>query len=113
MGRLLNFAMFYFGWFACVMGAGHGQLWLGRSVVAALLVMHLFLNAAPVQDARLILMIGIFGFAVDTLQASAGLCAFMGLLGHSVQSRIHLRTEVAPPRTALRTSAFARCLTSR
>ncbi|HVO22472.1 MAG TPA: DUF2878 domain-containing protein [Candidatus Margulisiibacteriota bacterium] len=76
MGRLLNFAMFYLGWFACVMGAGHGQLWLGPSVVAALLLIHLCLNAAPVQEAKLILMIGIFGFAVDTLQASAGLYAF-------------------------------------
>jgi len=75
MGRLLNFAMFYLGWFACVMGAGHGQLWLGPSVVAALLLIHLFLTAAPVQDARLILLIGIFGFAIDTLQASAGLYA--------------------------------------
>ncbi len=76
MGRLTNFAMFYLGWFACVMGAGDGQLWLGPSVVAALLLIHLFMNAAPVQEARLILMIGIFGFAVDTLQASAGLYAF-------------------------------------
>ncbi len=76
MGRLLNFAMFYLGWFACVMGAGHGQLWLGPSVVAALVLIHLFLTAAPVQEARLILMIGVFGFAVDTLQASAGLYAF-------------------------------------
>jgi hypothetical protein len=76
MGRLTNFAMFYLGWFACVMGAGHGQLWLGPSVVAALLLIHLFLHAAPVQEARLILMIGISGFVVDTLQASAGLYAF-------------------------------------
>ena len=76
MGRLTNFAMFYLGWFACVMGAGAGQLWLGPSVVAALLLIHLFLKAAPVQEARLIVMVGIFGFAVDTLQASAGLYAF-------------------------------------
>ena len=76
MGRLTNFAMFYLGWLACVMGAGHGQLWLGPSVMAALLLNHLFLNAALVQEAKLILMIGIFGFAVDTLQASAGLYAF-------------------------------------
>ena len=41
MGRLLNFAMFYLGWFACVMGAGRGELWLGPSVVAALVLIHL------------------------------------------------------------------------
>lgn len=76
MGRLLNFAMFYLGWFACVMGAGHGELWLGPSVVVALVLIHLLLTAAPVEEARLILLIGIFGFAVDTLQATGGLYAF-------------------------------------
>ena len=78
MGRLLNFAMFYLGWFACVMGAGHGQLWLGPSVVAALVLLHLYMAPRPAQEARLILLTGIFGFAVDTLQASAGLYAFTG-----------------------------------
>ena len=76
MGRLLNFAMFYLGWFACVMGAAHGERWLGPSVVAALVLIHLQLTVAPVREVRLILLIGIFGFAVDTLQASAGLYAF-------------------------------------
>ena len=76
MGRLLNFAMFYLGWFACVMGAGNGELWLGPSVVAALVLVHLVLTPAPLREARLILLAGIFGFAVDTLQASAGLYAF-------------------------------------
>src|SRR5512147_876045 len=76
MGRLLNFTMFYLGWFACVMGAGRGQLWLGPFVVAALVLIHLYLAPRPVQEPRLILLTGIFGFAVDTLQASAGLYAF-------------------------------------
>jgi hypothetical protein len=76
MGRLLNFAMFYLGWFACVMGAGHGQLWLGPSVVAALVLIHLYLTPRPAQETSLILVVGIFGFAIDTLQASAGLYAF-------------------------------------
>jgi len=76
MGRLMNFAMFYVGWFACVMGAGRGQLWLGPSVVAALVLIHLYLAPRPVQETRMILLTGIFGFAVDTLQASAGLFAF-------------------------------------
>jgi Protein of unknown function (DUF2878) len=78
MGRLLNFAMFYLGWFACVMGAGRGHLWLGPSVVAALVLLHLYMTPRPVQEIRLILLIGIFGFAVDTLQASAGAYAFTG-----------------------------------
>ena len=76
MRRLLNFAMFYFGWFACVVGAAHGELWLGPSVVAVLVLIHLSLTPTPVPETWLILVIGIFGFAIDTAQASAGLYAF-------------------------------------
>ena len=76
MGRLLNFAMFYLGWFACVMGAGRGNLWLGPSVVAALVIVHLYTDAQADVGGRLILAIGILGFAIDTVQASAGLYAF-------------------------------------
>ena len=76
MGRLLNFAMFYLGWFACVVGAARGHLWLGPAVVAALLLLHLALTSNREREARLFLVIGLFGFLVDTLQASAGLYAF-------------------------------------
>ena len=72
MGRLLNFAMFYLGWFACVMGAAHGHLWLGPSVVAVLVVLHLCLTLGPAQRAPADAAGGLLGFAVDTLQASAG-----------------------------------------
>jgi len=76
MSRLLNFAMFYLGWFACVGGAGRGVLWLGPVVVAALIVAHLCLTSNRVQEAKLIVVAGFFGFVCDTLQASAGLYAF-------------------------------------
>ena len=74
--RFLNFAMFYVGWFACVAGAGRGQLWLGPTVVAVLVMGHLLLTRDRVREAMLALTTGLFGFAVDTLQASAGLYAF-------------------------------------
>jgi hypothetical protein len=76
MGRLLNFAMFYLGWFACVVGAAHGEPWLGPSVVAAFVLIHLSLTSRLAQETWLILVIGIFGFTIDTLQAAAGLYAF-------------------------------------
>jgi uncharacterized protein DUF2878 len=76
MGRLLNFAMFYLGWVACVVGAAHGEFWLGPSVVAALVLTHLSLTPRAVQETWLILAIGLFGFVIDTVQASAGLYAF-------------------------------------
>jgi hypothetical protein len=78
MSRLLNCAMFYVGWFACVAGAGRGQLWLGPTVGAVLVMGHLLLTRERAREATLVLTIGLFGFAVDTLQASAGLYAFTG-----------------------------------
>ena len=70
--------MFYAGWFACVAGAGRGRLWLGPTVVAVLFMGHLLFTRDRVREARLALAVGLFGFAVDTLQASAGLYAFTG-----------------------------------
>jgi hypothetical protein len=76
MTRALNLAIFYLGWFACVAGAARGRLWLGPAVAGALLLVHLALTPARAREVRLILIAGLFGFAVDTLQASAGLFAF-------------------------------------
>lgn len=76
MNSILNFGMFYLGWFACVGGAGRGRLWIGPLVVALLISAHLSLSAERKREIRLIAAIGLFGFVVDTLQASAGLYAF-------------------------------------
>jgi hypothetical protein len=76
MTRLLNFGMFYLGWFGCVAGAARGRLWLGPVLVAALLLLHLALTSNREREAKLALVIGLFGFGVDTLQASAGLYTF-------------------------------------
>jgi uncharacterized protein DUF2878 len=78
MDRFLNLAMFYLGWFACVLGAARGRLWLGPVVAGALLLGHLASTPARGRESRLILLAGLFGFAVDTSQASAGLFAFTG-----------------------------------
>jgi Protein of unknown function (DUF2878) len=78
MDRFLNLAMFYLGWFACVLGAARGRLWIGPVVAGALLLVHLASTPARGREGRLILLAGLFGFAVDTSQASAGLFAFTG-----------------------------------
>jgi len=69
-GSIDELPMFYLGWFACVMGAGVGTL-VGSVRGAALVLIHLYLAPRPVQETRMILLTGILGFAVDTLQASA------------------------------------------
>jgi hypothetical protein len=78
MKRFLNFAMFYLGWLGCVLGAAHGWLWLGPALAGALLLAHLTSIPARAVEARLILLAGVFGFAVDTSQAFAGLFSFQG-----------------------------------
>jgi hypothetical protein len=74
--RLLNFLTFYLGWFACVAGAANGRLWLGPALVIALLALHLYLSGNLRLEVRLIVLIGLFGFAFDSLLAAAGLYAF-------------------------------------
>lgn len=78
MRRIPNFLMFYVGWFACVAGAGRGELWAGPATAAVLLSAHLVLASDRVREGALVLAVGAFGFGVDTLQASAGLYAFAG-----------------------------------
>jgi hypothetical protein len=76
MKTVANFLMFYLGWFACVVGAARGLPWAGPLVVAALLVIHLQFTPSRRREARLIALVGLLGFGVDTLQASAGFYSF-------------------------------------
>lgn len=78
MNRVANFLLFYVGWFACVAGAGRGALWAGPAAAAVLLLAHLALAPDRTREGVLILIIGLFGFTVDTLQASAGIYSFSG-----------------------------------
>ncbi|MFN8545516.1 MAG: DUF2878 family protein [Candidatus Binatia bacterium] len=74
----MNFVSFYAGWLACVAGAGRGWLWEGPVAASVLLLVHLSLAPQRRREGALIIAAGVLGFAVDTLQASAGLYAFTG-----------------------------------
>ncbi len=74
--RLINIASFYFGWFACLLGATHKMPWLGVLTMAALLALHLFLTANRVQELRLILVTGLLGTSLDSLFMLNGLYTF-------------------------------------
>jgi hypothetical protein len=78
MNRVANFLMFYAGWFACVAGAGRKALWAGPAAAAVLLLAHLALAPHRAREGALVLVVGLFGFTVDTLQASAGIYSFSG-----------------------------------
>jgi len=78
MRRFANFVLFYVGWFACVAGAGRGALWVGPATASVLLLAHVALAAERVREAALVVVVGAFGFGVDTSLARAGLYAFAG-----------------------------------
>lgn len=73
---LTNFVAFQIGWLACVLGAAGGVPLLGLFVAALVLGLHLYLSSEPAPEARLIIMVGALGSAVDMLQALAGVFYF-------------------------------------
>lgn len=76
MNALINFVSFYAGWFACVLGAAQGNLWLGPVVVSGLLLVHLLRVADASREIRLIAMAGLLGWVVDTTLAALGVFSF-------------------------------------
>lgn len=77
---LLNFVQLQAGWFACVLGAAHGQPWLGPAVVTGLVVLHLLSSSLPGRDLLMILALGLVGTALDSAQGALGLLTFRGAM---------------------------------
>jgi len=65
--RLLNFAMYQAGWFACIFGAADGYPWLGAGAAAVLVAVHGVLARERRAEWALILWVGVLGTAVDSL----------------------------------------------
>ena len=81
LDRVLNFAAFYLGWFACVVGTARGLTIMGPVVVAALLLLHLMFSSDRVRELQLIVWVGALGFAIDSSQAALGIFTFVGAPG--------------------------------
>jgi hypothetical protein len=79
--RIVNFAAFYAGWFACVVGAARGMTVTGPLVVAVFLALHLALSSSRARELRLLVAVGGFGFAIDSAQAFLGVFHFEGAPG--------------------------------
>lgn len=66
--KLVNFALFQAAWFACVLGAGSGNVVLGTAVAVALLGVHfVWCTRDRRADARLIAVAVSFGAVADSL----------------------------------------------
>jgi hypothetical protein len=71
----VNFIAFQIGWFAAVLGAGHGMPWLGVAIVPMVLLLNLVLSADWRQELIVALAAAVMGFAVDTGLVAAGVFA--------------------------------------
>jgi hypothetical protein len=67
-----SFVAFQIGWFAAVLGAGHGMPWLGVLVVPWVLLLNLVLSADWKRELVIALAAAVMGFAVDTGLVAAG-----------------------------------------
>lgn len=74
--RAVNFALYYAGWFAAVLGPAWGYPWTGTAVALALLGCHLALVHRRRDELVLMAAAALFGTVVDTLQIAAGLLRF-------------------------------------
>ena len=72
MRSVLNFAAFQIGWFAAVLGAGHGMPWLGVVIVPLVFLVHLVLSKDWRQELVIALAAAVMGFVVDTGLVAAG-----------------------------------------
>jgi hypothetical protein len=75
MRAVVNYIAFQIGWFAAVLGAGHGMPWLGVVVVPLVLLVNLVLAAKWRQELVVALAAAVMGFVVDTAFILAGVFA--------------------------------------
>ena len=75
MRPVVNYLAFQIGWFAAVLGAGHGMPWLGVVAVPLVLLVNLVLAANWRQELAIALAAAVMGFVVDTGLVIAGVFA--------------------------------------
>ena len=70
--QLANFVVFQAAWFAGVLGAAHQVPGWGTAAVLAAIGWHLVVSARPADEARLVALVALIGFVVESLLASQG-----------------------------------------
>jgi len=75
MRAVVNFIAFQIGWFAAVLGAGHGMPWLGVVIVPLVLLLNLVLSRDWRQELIVAFAAAVMGFGVDTGLVAAGVFA--------------------------------------
>ena len=70
--KVINVALFQAAWFAAVLGAARGMLWLGPLVMIPTLAVHLLLQEDRQAEVKLLLAAGVLGFIFDTAFVAGG-----------------------------------------
>jgi hypothetical protein len=71
--KLINFAAFQVGWFACILSAAWGHAWLGVLYVLLWAAAHVWMSMNRVVELRLL---GLVGYAADSVLVLTGVLAF-------------------------------------
>ncbi|WP_186830649.1 DUF2878 family protein [Mitsuaria sp. TWR114] len=69
---LVQFCLFQAAWFACVLGAAHGQVAAGVMAVAAVVLLHLAMSPARAADLALTVLAMLMGLAWDSAMVRQG-----------------------------------------
>ena len=70
--KVINVVLFQAAWFAAVLGAARGTLWLGPLSMISVLAVHLALQENRRGDVKLLLAAGLLGFLFDTMFVAGG-----------------------------------------
>jgi len=70
--KVINVALFQAAWFAAVLGAARGMLWLGPLAMVPVLAVHLALQENRQGEIKLLLAAGALGFLFDTAFVAGG-----------------------------------------
>lgn len=73
---LINAALFNLVWAACVVGAAHGDPWIGVLAAVAMVGIHLRQCGARSAEVRLIMTTTAIGFGTDSVLAATGLLQY-------------------------------------
>ena len=74
--RLINYAIYQIGWFACVLGAASHRPWTGFLMAMILIGAHLALSVERSLEVRLVLLAAAVGAVVEMIQIAAGTYRF-------------------------------------
>ncbi|ANO51208.1 DUF2878 domain-containing protein [Woeseia oceani] len=72
MSLLVNFLAFQVAWFSAVISAAAGQPWIGMSVMAVAVMLHMTLVARPATELGLVVVCAVIGGTWDSVLVALG-----------------------------------------